>query len=149
MQAGDVFRWNNFPEPKYNTDDIKPRWFVYLGDTGKLRTPVTFYLLTATTKLASIEPGGTKHGHSVCRYHPNSSPFDLECIIDVDEGPYPMVNPGTLPSNPDIEAKGSLTEQQMRELYNKVLRSQHFSRAVLRDVHRSFNDAGITSLKMP
>jgi len=148
MQSGDIFRWSNFPDPKYNTDDIKPRWFVYLGDTGKLRTPVIVYLLTATTNLASTEPGGVKHGHSVCRYHPNSSPFDLECIIDVDEGAY-TVDPGTLAGNPDIEIKGSLTEQQMRELYNKLVRSQHYNKFVLRDIHRSFNDAGISSLKMP
>jgi hypothetical protein len=106
------------------------------------------HLLTATTNLASTEPGGMKHGHSACRYHPNSSPFDQECIVDVDEGAY-SIAAGTLPNNLDIEAKGSLTEQQMRELYNKLFRSQYFSRAVLRDVHRSFNDAGITSLKMP
>lgn len=148
MRSGDIFRWNNFPDPKYDTKDIKARWFVYLGDTGKLSSPVISYILTATTNLALIGPGRVKHGHTVCRYHPNNSPFEQECIVDIDEGTYP-VEAKKLEDNPDIEIKGPLTDQQMRELYNKLLRSRHYSKTELRDIHRCFNDAGIAPLKRP
>lgn len=147
MQSGDVFLWSNFPFPRYD-NVIKPRWFVYIGDTGILKTPPVAFLLTATTNTASIDPGGIKHGHAVCQYHPHNSPFAQECILDVDEGPYP-VELSKIQGNIDIEHKGALTEQQMRELYNKMFRSRYFNKAVMRDIHRSFNNVGITSLKMP
>lgn len=148
MRSGDIFRWHNFPYPRYNKEDIKPRWFIYLGDTGKLSSPIHSYILTATTTLTLIEPGEIKHGHTVCRYHPNNSPFDQECIVDIDEGVYSVVA-NTLENNSDIEVRGSLTDQQMRELYNRLIRSRYYSKKELRDIHRSFNDVGITSLRRP
>jgi len=148
MQSGDVFRWNNFPDPKYKAEDIKARWFVYLGDTGKIISPLIVYLITATTNIASMDPGGIKHGHTVCRYHPKSSPFDQECIIDINERTYP-VDAKAIEGNPDIEIKGPLTADQMRELYNKLVKSRFYNRIELKDIHRGFNDVGITSLKKP
>lgn len=47
----------------------------------------------------------------------------------------------------NIDMKGRLTEQQMRELYNKFIGSPRYSKVEPRNIHRSFNDAHIISLK--
>jgi hypothetical protein len=147
MEAGTVFKWNNFPDPKYG-DEIKPRWLVYLGETTSLRPPVYALLCTSTTQTDALEPGGIKYNHSICKYHPNSSPFEKECFVDVDEGSYD-IEKSRLTNNVDIEIMGRLDEQQMRELYNKILRSPYYSKMKVLDIHRGFNNAGVTSLKIP
>jgi hypothetical protein len=48
MDAGTVIKWNNFKDRQYE-GDVKPRWFVYMGNTGILSVPYPrAYLLTTT-----------------------------------------------------------------------------------------------------
>jgi len=52
-----------------------------------------------------------------------------------------------LENNQSIEEKGKLDEQTLRMIYNRLFRSNAYSRVILRDIHDSFNKAGITGLK--
>ena len=147
MKAGTIIKWNNFPYPRYG-GEVKARWFVCLGDSGLLSEPVFIYLCTATTSLKDFESGGKRERHTICRFQARTSPFDEDCIVDVDEGPYSL-SQHELANNADIEVKGQLTEQDMRMIYNRVVRSNRFSKREKLDIHRSFNDAGIDGLKLP
>ena len=147
MIAGTVIKWNNFPNPRYG-DEIKPRWFVCLGNSGLLASPTVVYLSTTTTNMEDFNPGGKRERHTICRFSSNRSPFDEDCVLDIDEGPY-SIPKNQIEGNVDIEIKGQFQEQEMRMIYNQVLRSGHFSKRIKLDIHRSLNDAGITGLKMP
>jgi hypothetical protein len=108
------------------------------------------YLCTTTTNLRDFEPGGKREHHTTCLFKTASpdSPFDEDCILDIDEGPYSLPE-AQISNNKDIEIKGKIGEQDMRMIYNRVVRSHRFSNRVKRDIHQSFNDAGITGLRMP
>ena len=147
MKAGTVIKWHDFPFPRYG-GEIKARWFICLGDSGKLADPLFIYLCTATTQLQEFGPGGKRERHTTCRFSAKNSPFDEDCILDIDEGPYALAQ-AQIDNNKDVEIKGQIGEQDMRMIYNLVVRSSRFSKREKLDIHRSFNDIGISGLKMP
>jgi len=49
----------------------------------------------------------------------------------------------------DIDIKGRLPEQRLREIYNLILKSERIAKKVKKDIHHSFNMAGIEGLKKP
>lgn len=146
MKAGTVIKWNNFPHPRYGKE-IKARWFICLGDSGTITEPVFTYLCTTTTKFDDFKQGGKRERHTTCQFKANITPFEEDCILDIDEGPY-SIRKSQIANNVDIEIKGELKEQDMRVIYNRIVRSSRFSKMVKIDIHRSFNDAGITGLKI-
>jgi hypothetical protein len=77
-----------------------------------------------------------------------NSPFEDDCILDFDEPPY-TPSKSTLENNTNIEEKGEIEEQTLRMIYNRICRSGTYSKVILRDIHESFNKAGITGLKKP
>jgi hypothetical protein len=147
MKAGTVIKWHNFLFPRYG-GEIKSRWFICLGDSGKFADPIFVYLCTATTQLQEFSPGGKRERHTICRFNAKNSPFDEDCILDIDEGPYALTQV-QIDNNIDIEIKGQISEQDMRMIYNHVVRSSRFSKREKLDIHRSFNDIGIMGLKLP
>jgi len=147
MKAGTVIKWNNFPHPRFGKE-IKTRWFICLGNSGILTEPVFIYLCTTTTNLDDFKQGGKKERHTTCQFKANITPFEEDCVLDIDEGPYPIPK-SQITDSIDIEIKGELDEQNMRMIYNHVVRSSRFSKKEKLDIHRSLNDAGITGLKMP
>lgn len=148
MKPGTIFKWNNFPFPKIGTE-IKPRWFICLGDTGLLSTPVFVHISTTTTSMDDFKPGGNRQSHRFFSFEKKKFPcFDEDCILDFDERPYSQPE-GDLESNRDIEIKGELDKQSLKSIYNGVLRSQFYSPRILRDIHTSLNKIGITGLRKP
>jgi hypothetical protein len=147
MEAGTVFKWNNFKDRKYG-GELKPRWFIYLGDTGILTNPIIAHISTTTTNKAAFEPGGSRYNHSICNFYARETPFEDDSILDINEAYYPIER-DRLENNPDIEIKGRLTDDQMRMIYNRFRSSDQFSKKVLLDMHESFNKAGIIGLKKP
>ena len=148
MTAGTVIRWNNFPESRIVEGEPKSRWFVHLGKSSALINPVFFHLSTTTTQLHHFEKGGDRAKHPFCLLRASDTSFDQDCIVDLYEPPYSFTEE-LLTGNADIEFKGGLTEQYLRQIYARVLRSPYFSKKVILDIHRSFNDIGITGLKLP
>lgn len=147
MDVGTVFRWKDFPEPR--SGEVKARWFIYLGDSGPFSQVLIAYLCTTTTQIHHFKSGGNRssHDHHLFQKAP-SSPFEEDCILDFDERPHAVAK-STLENNPCIEPKGKFDEQTLRMIYNRILKSKFFSKVVLRDIHESFNKAGITGLKRP
>lgn len=147
MKPGTVFKWNNFPFPKFG-DRGKPRWFIYLGDTGKTLAPIIAYIQTTTTQINSYQTGGPKVDHEYLLLRAVNTPFEKDCIIDFSIYPY-TCDKNLLVNNRDIEMKGDLHEDQIRSIYNKIRKSSFYSRKIILDIHDSLNLIGITGLKKP
>lgn len=148
MKPGTIFRWDNFPFPKIG-DEIKPRWFICLGDTGLLSCPVFVHICTTTTAMDDFKHGGKRESHRVFRFEKKRYPcFSEDCILDFDERPYFELQ-GALESNKDIEIMGELDKQTLKSIYEGVLRSQFYSPRILLDIHTSLNRIGITGLRKP
>lgn len=148
MKPGTVFKWNKFPYPKYG-GEIKPRWFIYLGDTGFLSTPIIAHFCTTTTSLDDFKPGGNRASHKHLFLRNAKYPFfDEDCILDYDEAPYPEEKK-VLENNKDIEVKGQLDRECLKTIYNGILRSEHYPRKIVLDIHTSLNQIGVTGLTKP
>jgi hypothetical protein len=148
LKAGTVFRWENFPYPKY-AGEIKARWFIYLGDTGLLLTPIIAYICTTTTSLDDFKPGGRRASHRHLLFKKIKYPFfEEDCILDYDEEPYPAERE-SLERNPNIEIKGELDQECLRTIYYGIWKSSYYSPKIVLDIHSSLNQVGITGLRKP
>jgi hypothetical protein len=147
LKPGTVFRWDNFPYPRLGTQ-IKARWFVYLGDTGELSSPVIVHVCTTTTSEENFKPGGKREHHRFIRFDSSKSPFGENCILDFDEPPYHLEKQ-FLESQSEIEVKGALDQLTLKTIYQGILISKFYSRKILLDIHTSLNLIGITGLKKP
>jgi hypothetical protein len=147
LDVGTVFRWKDFPGPRGG--GVKARWFIYLGDSGYFSQVLLAYICTTTTQIQHFQLGGDRssHDHFIFKKWP-SSPFEDDCILDFDEPPH-TPRESILEKNPSIEEKGKLDEQALRMIYNRLCRSNAYSKIILRDIHESFNKAGIIGLKRP
>lgn len=148
FEIGSVFRWDNFPSPRVGPPGIKPRWFIYLGQSDIFSQVVFAHFCTTTTQTQHFAPGGSRQNHDKIKFAKGSSPFDEDCFLDCDEPPY-TDSLQKLENEENIEVKGILPEQTMRQIYNRLLLSNDYSYAVLCDIHRSFNMSGISGLKKP
>ncbi len=148
LNVGDVIWWNEFPYPK--DGGIKARWFIYLGRSSVFHAPIFTYLCTTTTQIEKFESGGPRTGHASKRFDIKNFPvFDRECVLDFDEELY-EINENIIDRHRfNIEIKGSLDENTMRNIYKQLLRSGICSKVILRDIHESYNRDGITGLKRP
>lgn len=147
IKTGDVIKWNNFKDRRHG--EIKPRWFILLGTTTQFQTPIFLHLSTTTTQLHYFEKGGEREKHLYVKFHPNDSPFDEPCILDIDEGSYDFTYEYIIKNKKDIEIKEPLKHQKLREIYNKIIRSDHFNKKIILDIHHSLNMIGIEGLKKP
>ena len=148
MKPGAVFRWKEFPYPKY-AGKIKARWFIYLGDTGLLSAHVIAHICTTTTSLDDFGPRRKRASHRHLLLKKTRYPFfDEDCILDFDEWPY-SVEKKSLENNPDIEIKGELDQECLKTIYYGIWKSSFYSPKIVLDIHTSLNQAGITGLRKP
>ncbi len=147
MRVGTVFIWNDFPDRRLG-GELKPRWFVYLGDTGKLQYPIIAYIQTTTTQISDFEPGGNRCKHIHQMFKAEKTPFEIDCVIDFSI-PFFEYQKEDLEKNPQIEIKGELNAEILKVLYSKMRKSAQYSKMVLLDIHSSYNLVGITGLKKP
>jgi hypothetical protein len=147
LRPGTVFRWDNFPYPKFGSE-IKARWFIYLGDSGPFSSPILAHLCTSTTKIQDFQAGGKRASHRHLIIQSLNTPFEVECLIDFDEGlhSYPKKD---LTGNTKIQIKGELDAKFLGSIYNGLFLSRFISFRVLMDIHTSLNNVGITGLKKP
>jgi hypothetical protein len=148
VNPGDVFRWINFPHPKYG-GGIKPRWFIYLGDTNPILEPNLVYICTTTTNIQDFQKGGRREFHCHFIFKKGKHPFDEECLVDFDED-FDAFPKGDLEGNPDIEPKGPLDVRTLRVIYEGILVSERYSRKNREDIYFSLKGLkGIGSLRKP
>lgn len=147
LKVGDVIRWNDFPYPKEG--EIKPRWFIYLGRSSNITHPIFLYFCTTTTQLQYFNAGGNRAHHTLKRFDVRQfSIFEENCILDYEEGIYDnLTEDKFIKCEANIEMKGSLDSDTMRNIYKQYLKSDICSRKILIDLHESFNQDGITGLK--
>ncbi len=139
MKPGTVFKWNNFPVPQFGGPQ-KPRWFIYLGGTGYFITPEQAHFSTTTTS--------DIHNKTGYVFKAEDSIFEQDCILNRDERPYTRLK-SELENNPDIEIKGQLSNQQMKDIYNLISLSKQYSKKIKWDIYNSLNMEGITGLRKP
>ena len=114
LDIGTIFRWDNFPLPRYG-GETKPRWFIYLGETGPFSQIAIIYLATTTTQKAHFETNGDRCHHDFFRFEARQfSEFEEDCILDFNEAPYPIEKDKFLKAQCDITNKGTLKEETMR-----------------------------------
>jgi hypothetical protein len=145
VNPGDVFRWVSFPYPQIG-QEIKSRWFIYLGNTTPFLHPVIAHICTTTTVKEDFEKGGRRESHGCFRFERGKYPFDQECLLDFDEEPYSF-SKQELESHKDIEVKGTLDHRTLRDIYEGIYRSNQYSRKIKADIRESLNQIGITSLR--
>jgi hypothetical protein len=142
MNAGTVIKWNDFQDRQYE-GKVKPRWFVYMGDTGPLSLSYRrAYLFTTTGQVEKFAPGGERERHTHCSFSPDTSPFERPCVMDFDEDYYPY-ELSKIETNPDIEIKERLRVQDIQMIWNRILRSSVLNKMEQRDIYDSLKRSDI------
>jgi hypothetical protein len=150
-KVGDVLKWAAYPLPDDENSKIKTRWFIYLGEM-KDGTHCAI-MCTPTTQLQYYEPGQSRSNRPTFSIKTGQFGFKCECIIDF------KMNPISKGLTPDILVRcqkdiqvitniRTIDENFLRMIYNKILKSGG-APIVVRDIHTSFNLAGITGLNKP
>lgn len=148
LTVGDVIRWDPFPYPREGT--VKARWFICLGRSSIVSTPVFAHLCTTTTQLHQFEAGGSRANHNIRRFGSKQyKMFDADCALDFEEEPYPITEDVLRKCENDITLRGRLDIDTMRNIYNQFLKSDVISKMIMFEIHESFGRDGITGLKRP
>lgn len=148
LKVGDVIRWNDFPYQR--AGEIKPRWFIYLGRSSIISTPTYLCFCTTTTQLQHFNSGGDRSHHAIKRFDVRQFPmFEENCILDYDEDIYDLPEDKFIMCKANIDIKGSLDSDTMRNIYKQFLKSDVCSKIIMIDIHNSFNQDGITGLRRP
>jgi hypothetical protein len=148
LKVGDVIRWDDFPYARDGA--VKARWFIYLGRTSILATPVFAFLCTTTTQHQHFEPGGDRSHHACKRFDIREFPqFERNCILDYDEDLHEIREDMIDKCRTNIEIKGRLNENTMRNIFKQFARPGVVAHVIMCDIYESFNRDGITGLKKP
>jgi len=140
--------WNVFPDQR--AGGIKPRWFIYLGQSSIIIPPIFLYFCTTTTQLQHFNSGGDRSHHTIKRFDVRQfHMFEENCILDYDEDIYDLLEDKFIKCKANIDIKGSLDSDTMRNIYKQYLKSGNCSPMILNDLHDSFNRDDITGLKRP
>jgi hypothetical protein len=146
VKPGDVFKWENFPEPQFGPE-IKSRWFIYLGHTTTLfEQPILAHICTTTTNIDDFKNGGKRFSHRYFCFQKGKYPFEQECVLDFDEAPY-NYKKEDLESYKDIKICGTLDMATLRMIYEGIYSSRVYSPKIKLDIRESFGQIGLTSLK--
>lgn len=137
-----------YPYPRDGS--VKGRWFIYLGKTSIFSTPTFAYLCTTTTQLEHFADGGDRRNHAFKRFDVRQfKMFESDCILDYNEDLHEVPEANIEKCADQIEIKGHLDNDTMRNIYKQFARPGVVSRIVMLDIHDSFNRDGITNLKKP
>lgn len=149
---GNVFIWNNFPDIRDPSSNIKPRWFIYLGKTSIFASPVIFYCATFTKKTGhetSYRAGGDRSNHITIELPKGEGGLVEDSILDLTSNFYDKEKERIDECQSDISLQGSLNESRMRQIYKNILLCPTIPKMMKIDIYNSLNLAGITNLKKP
>jgi len=143
MQAGKVIRWDNFRDRQYG-GDVKPRWFVCLGNTGlSSEYPDKRYYFHSTTTTPRI---GIKH----ILFKPSKYKFFTEpSYLYFNEGNY-LFSTQDL-NTKSVLIKGCIDHEDLKTVYLGILQEpkRRYSGIELLDIHANLNSLGLCGLKKP
>lgn len=150
FSAGDIFIWRNFPYIRDEDSDKKDRYFVFLGRTGPLSTPLFVYICTTTGKIEKYQPGECRCRNDFIKIPENMFGFTTDCILDLTINYYDEFTVEDLSRfASDLQVVGKLSEEYIRRVYKLICGCRGISRIQKRDIHKSFNLVGIRGLKQP
>ena len=142
LDIGDIFTWENFPYPI--SGGIKRIWFIYFGDGGSSSEYV--YIFTTTTNM------DRKNEDSIL-FKKGEYSFESDCILNVGHNHYSQnitkVHIRKHIEDGNINKKGKLQINKIREIYNKVSKSKIINYKDKTAIHNALNMAGITNLESP
>lgn len=146
MNPGDVFKWVDFPDPQIG-NEIKSRWFIYLGHTTTLfEQPILAHICTTTTNIDDFGVGGERASHRFFLFKKGKYPFDQECLLDFDVDPF-AYKKADIESNPNIKVLGTLDHNTLRTIYEGIYSSKFYSRKIKMDIRESLQQIGIKTLR--
>jgi hypothetical protein len=149
MRVGTVFRWRDY---RYQRDEeIKDRWFIYLGTTDRFSSPIYVCIVTATTQLRHYRPGGVRANHKALHFKAGEYGFTNDCLVDPNLIEFDLQLPlfEKCIADRQIEPVSVLPDERLRRLYELILAAPHLFPRIQRDIHTNLNQIGITGLKKP
>lgn len=155
MDVGDVFTWDQYP---YSNEETKRRWFIYLGEYKDTPDPfdntssIMIIAPTTTTQTQYYEPGEMRAGIPFVRFSPNEGfGFTEECILDLAHRGLVIPQDIFLENleSQKIQIKGKISDQKLREIYDKIYHSRGYPLMLKRRIHENLNKTGISNLPKP
>ncbi len=148
-KPGLVLLWNAYETPDDLNSVIKPFWFLLLGDTGRIQSPLGLFFAKATTQLHYYAPGGLRSTNIVYRFSDYLSyGFTQECLIDFS---YPPIEKEASHVRNKIQSgqiilKGTLEQGKLKAIYDLIIRSRMYSNIQKNHIKNSLNREGINGL---
>lgn len=150
LKVGYVLEWKDFPFPLYHTEEIKTRWLVFVGRTSIVENEAYCFLVAGTSHLQPYLAGGNRSNHNFVRIPAGMANLPKETIFDITGSFYSNILANTLESYKNqIRIAGELPTDQLRQLYNLILKENTISKKIKKDIQESYNRCGITGLKSP
>ncbi|NCO24585.1 MAG: hypothetical protein COZ07_01755 [Candidatus Infernicultor aquiphilus] len=148
MEIGTVFKWINYPEQR---DGItKDRWFVYLGTSSKLSTPLNVFIFTTTSKTNLYKSGNERENKkNTINFKAGEFGFDVDCILDV----FFFQNNWTLGEfekyKKYFDIKGKISNEKLKIIYGKILKENSIQKIIKIDIKTNLNNIRIFGLERP
>ncbi|HMW08609.1 MAG TPA: hypothetical protein PKL30_25745 [Leptospiraceae bacterium] len=112
FDVGPVYRWDKFLY-KQGGGSIKPRWLIYLGNSGIIAEPKLHLFCTTTTSYFPERKDRAKLFPEL----DYSSIFTNDCYLYFDEKINHLYDYQIEPHKKDIEFKGELRDKDLNEIY--------------------------------
>lgn len=146
MRIGTVIKWLDYP---FQADqEVKDRWFVYLGTSSFLENPLFVYICTATTQKHHYQYRGKRSHHQCLSFKKGQFGFEQDCLVDPN-----MLESVTSSVFEEcasqIEEVSILPEDMLRKLYNLIRIAEHPIRKIKADIHSNLNKIDMHNLKRP
>jgi len=148
MEIGTVFKWKNYPKP--HDGFIKDRWFVYFGTTGILSIYQNVFIFTTTGETDLYKKGNRREKHkNILYFKAGEFGFETDCILDsfFFQNNWSTVEFDTCKN--DFEIKGKLSNEKLKDCYNKLLNEDSIQTIIKKDIRRNLNSIEIYDLKIP
>ncbi len=146
MKPGEVVRWINCPF--FNHFEQKDRWLVCIGTYSLLGETKEIFVSTTTTKVEEYAPGKKREKNIVFRIDRKKYPFFTnDCLIDLSMNPLENISPNTLQNQgTSWERKGIIDSNDLREIFNRLVRAESVSPKILNILKDSLQSIGLQGL---
>jgi hypothetical protein len=144
MEAGEVFYWVDFP--LQNDGELKNRYFLYLGHSSIVDTPIVVNLITTTTQLDYYKQGGRRANNHVFHVDKGKYPFfSMDCLLDLSIG-YQHTCQSVL-DNAQTNVLGKLEYHDLSMIFNKLVDAESVPPKRLREIRQRLEEVGCKNLK--
>lgn len=134
--------------PFFNNSTQKDRWLICLGTFVVCGKTQQILMSTTTTKMEEYTSGKSREKNITFVINRSKySFFTNDCLIDLSLNPIEDVYPSTLEAQSgNWEMKGSIDQNDLRDIFNKLVRAESASAKVLSIIKDSLQSIGIQGL---